>query len=186
MTEPESERAGLARARARTLAALEVLRVEGRLAAPDFERLGERARRAGSVGELEALLPTLPEERPPTRVAPEDVEPERDTLLAVLTGARRSGVWEPPETLRVVSVMGGVDLDFRQAEFLEGVTEVLVTAVMGGVNVVAPPGVDVESDGFALMGEFRHLRHRSPHPDSPVLRIRGFALMGGVEVKIKA
>jgi predicted membrane protein len=78
-----------------------------------------------------------------------------------------------------------VELDFREAEFLDGVTEVVVTAVMGGVNVIAPPGVDVESNGFALMGDFNHVQHRSPHPDSPLLRIRGFSLMGGVNVKIK-
>jgi hypothetical protein len=45
--------------------------------------------------------------------------------------------------------------------------------------------VDVEADGVALMGEFTHLVHRSPHPDSPVLRVRGFSLMGGVSVKVK-
>jgi hypothetical protein len=81
--------------------------------------------------------------------------------------------------------MGGVELDFREAEFLDGVTEVVVLTVMGGVSILAPPGVDVEADGVALMGEFTHLVHRSPHPDSPVLRVRGFSLMGGVSVKVK-
>ena len=111
---------------------------------------------------------------------------EQGTILAVLSGARRKGAWEPPERLRVLSLMGGVELDFRQAEFLDGVTEVVVLAVMGGVSVVAPPGVDVEADGVGFMGEFTHLTHRSPHPDPPVLRIRGFSLMGGVSVKIKS
>jgi hypothetical protein len=110
---------------------------------------------------------------------------EQGTILAVMSGARRRGVWEPPERLRVLSLMGGVELDFRQAEFLDGVTEVVVLAVMGGVSILAPPGVDVEADGVGLMGEFTHLVHRSPHPDSPVLRVRGFSLMGGVSVKIK-
>lgn len=110
---------------------------------------------------------------------------EQGTILAIMSGARRKGVWEPLERLRVLSLMGGVELDFREAEFLDGVTEVVVLAVMGGVAIVVPPGVDVESDGVGLMGEFTHLTHRSPHPDSPVLRIRGFSLMGGVSVKVK-
>jgi hypothetical protein len=110
---------------------------------------------------------------------------ERGTILAIMSGARRRGVWEPPERLRVLSLMGGVELDFREAEFLDGVTEVVILAVMGGVAIVAPPGVDVEADGVGLMGEFTHVTHRSPHPDSPVLRVRGFSLMGGVSVKIK-
>ena len=111
---------------------------------------------------------------------------EQGTILAILSGARRRGVWEPPERLRVLSLMGGVELDFREAEFLDGVTELVVLAVMGGVAILAPPGVDVEADGVGLMGEFTHLTHRSPHPDSPVLRVRGFSLMGGVSVKIKS
>jgi hypothetical protein len=122
-------------------------------------------------------------------VAPRAIEPgasdEQGTILAILSGTRRKGVWEPPERLRVLSLMGGVELDFREAEFLDGVTEVVVLAVMGGVAIVAPPGVDVEADGVGFMGDFTHLTHRSPHPDSPVLRIRGFSLMGGVSVKVK-
>jgi hypothetical protein len=116
-------------------------------------------------------------------LAPAD---EQGTILALMSGARRRGVWEPPENLRVLSLMGGVELDFREAEFLDGVTEVVILAVMGGVSVVAPPGVDVEADGVGFMGEFTHLTHRSPHPDSPVLRIRGFSLRGGVSVNIKS
>jgi hypothetical protein len=76
---------------------------------------------------------------------------EQGTILAVMSGARRKGVWEPPERLRVLSLMGGVELDFREAEFLDGVTEVVVLAVMGGVAIVAPPGVDVEADGVGLI-----------------------------------
>jgi hypothetical protein len=111
---------------------------------------------------------------------------EQGTILAIMSGARRRGVWEPPECLRVLSLMGGIELDFREAEFLDGVTEVVVLAVMGGVAILAPPGVDVEADGVGFMGEFTHVTHRSPHSDSPVLRIRGFSLMGGVSVKIKS
>ena len=123
-----------------------------------------------------------------TRASDPALEPadEQGTILAVLSGARRRGVWEPPERLRVLSLMGGVELDFREAEFLDGVTEVVILAVMGGVAIVAPPGVDVEADGVGLMGEFTHVTHRSPHPDSPVLRVRGFSLMGGVSVKVKS
>jgi hypothetical protein len=122
-----------------------------------------------------------------TRASGSVLEPsdEQGTILAIMSGARRKGVWEPPERLRVLSLMGGVELDFREAEFLDGMTEVVVLAVMGGVSIVAPPGVDVEADGVGLMGEFTHLVHRSPHADSPVLRVRGFSLMGGVSVKIK-
>ncbi|MEN8182293.1 MAG: LiaF domain-containing protein [Myxococcota bacterium] len=172
--------------RARTLAELELQRVEHELDAPEYERRVDLARRARSETELEALRPTpsLPAAPPLRELVSADEE--RDSVVAILTGANRKGSWEPPQTLRVLSVMGGVNLDFRQAELLDGVTEVEVTAIMGGVDIIVPPGADVHSNGFALMGEFTHLSHRSPHPDSPALRIRGFSLMGGVTVKVKS
>lgn len=61
-----------------------------------------------------------------------------------------------------------------------------VQASPSGVHIVAPPGADVSSDGFAVLGDFAHAAHRSPHPDAPVLRIRGISLLGGVTVKIKS
>jgi hypothetical protein len=166
MSERDPRSANLARTRAETLAGLEVASVEGRLDPAELRRLQERAKQASSRAELEELLPGAPEERPlPALAERRDVgaAEDRDTIFALMTGVKRTGSWEPPE----------------------GVTEVVVTAVMGGVNVIAPPGVDVESSGFALMGDFSHVQHRSPHPDSPVLRIRGLSLMGGVGVKIK-
>ena len=186
MADHDRRSADLEDARARTLAELELLRAERELDAPEYERRVGLARVARSTGELAALgeAPVLPS---PARFRePAELEDEQGSVVAVLTGVNRKGGWEPPETLRVLSVMGGVHLDFRQAELLEGVTEVVVTAIMGGVDIIVPPGADVQSNGFALMGEFAHVSHRSPHADSPALRIRGFSLMGGVTVKIKS
>ena len=173
-------------ARARTIAELEVLRAGREIDASEYEQRMAVAQRARSTPELQALddVESVPAVAPAAKLA--HSADERGSVVAILTGVRRQDAWEPPETLRVLSVLGGVDLDFRKAELLEGVTEVIVTAILGGVNIIVPPGADVQSDGFALMGEFTHVAHRSPHPDSPVLRIRGFSLMGGVSVKVKA
>jgi hypothetical protein len=173
-------------ARARAIAELEVLRAGREIDASEYEQRMAVARRARSTPELRALegLESAPAVARSAEVA--HTADERGSVVAIMTGVQRKGAWEPPETLSVLSVLGGVNLDFRKAELLEGVTEVVVTAIMGSVNILVPPGADVQSDGFALMGEFTHLAHRSPHSDSPVLRIRGFALMGGVSVKVKA
>ena len=42
-----------------------------------------------------------------------------------------------------------------------------------------------EVNGIGLLGGFSHLSRRTDDDDSPLLRIRGLALMGGVEVKVK-
>jgi hypothetical protein len=162
-------------ARARAIAELEVLHAGREIDAPEYE-----------PPELDAL--DVPESTPTVGSSAELAHPadEHGSVFAILTGVRRTGAWEPPENLSVLNMLGSVRLDFREAELLEGATEVVVTAILGGVEIIAPPGANVQSDGFALMGEFTHVGHRSPHPQSPLLRIRGFSLMGGVKVKIKS
>lgn len=177
--------ADLENARARTLAALEILRTEDEIDAAEYERRVSVARGARSARELFALqtAPSTPVLAPRGQPHPED---EHGAVVAVLTGVRRSGAWEPPETLRVLNVLGGVHLDFREAELLEGVTEVVVTTILGGVHIVAPPGAHVSSDGIAVLGDFAHCAHRSPHADAPTLRVQGISVLGGVTVKIKS
>ena len=55
---------------------------------------------------------------------------------------------------------------------------------MGGVEVIIPPGVRVESEGFAFMGGFGNDVGDPGNPNAPVVRLTGFAMMGGVEVRV--
>ncbi len=78
-------------------------------------------------------------------------------------------------------------MDLRRAE-IDG-PEVSITAVafMGGVNITVPEGFDVELQGFSFMGG-RDLKLRDvPRvPGSPLIVVRGFAVMGGIEVKSRS
>jgi hypothetical protein len=80
--------------------------------------------------------------------------------------------------------MGGALLDFRDVRMPPGTTEVQVAAVMGGVEVVVPPGLRVACDGIGIMGGFEQIGAESASvpDDAPLLRITGLALMGGVEI----
>ncbi len=114
---------------------------------------------------------------------------ERQTEVAIWSARVRKGSWSPARSIRAVACMGGVELDFREALFSPGETRVFAAAVMGGVEVLVPPGVRVETDGFAFMGGFEEESGGpdmpAPVADAPVLRITGFALMGGVEVSVR-
>lgn len=162
------------------------------------EALDERLRKAyaaTSLAELTALVADLPvapaEAAAPGQsvaVAPTGEIAERQVLVAVMSGTERHGVWTPPRELNVVAVMGGAELDFRQARFGPGVTVVNCFALMGGVQITVPPGVQVEMNGMAIMGGFVQKGMKDaapPPPGAPVLRIGGFALMGGVEVDMR-
>jgi hypothetical protein len=113
---------------------------------------------------------------------------EKQFVVAILGGATRKGRWTPARTNYALAVMGGAELDFREAVLAPGVTDVQVFAMWGGIDIIVPPGMRVESHGLALMGGFDHVedvREGPDDPDAPLLRITGVALMGGVEVTFR-
>ncbi|HSG48741.1 MAG TPA: LiaF domain-containing protein, partial [Longimicrobiales bacterium] len=108
---------------------------------------------------------------------------EREIVIAVMGGATRKGRWAPARRNFAFAVMGGTELDFREAVLPPGVTEVQVFTVMGGVEIIVPPGVNVESHGIGIMGGFDHRGGEGSYDqDAPTLRITGLALMGGVDI----
>ena len=103
--------------------------------APGFEDLGPQ--QVKNIAEpVRAYRVVLDPEAAGTREAPRVAIATRvheaERVRAILGGIQRQGTWRVAKKLRVVAVMGGIDLDFREAEFGSGVTEVEVTAVMGG------------------------------------------------------
>lgn len=153
----------------------------------------ERAARAATLEELRELVADLPALRPETGMAPAPGGGERagavrdrQAVVAVMSGAARKGRWTPPKKLVVVAVMGGVELDFREARFGTGITEIQIFTMMGGVEIIVPPGVDVDMGGMAFMGAFDERPDNTPvDPSAPIIRIGGFAMMGGVEVSYR-
>jgi len=108
------------------------------------------------------------------------------TLVALMSGVMRRGTWTVPRHLQAIAFMGGIELDLRAAQLTHHVTEINIFAVMGGVVITIPPGVRIESEGFAVMGGFDDGRTNlaSTDPSAPVIRLRGLAIMGGVEVRV--
>ncbi len=121
----------------------------------------------------------------PTRAELELLERDEESVVAILGGAARKGNWEPPARLRVLAVMGGVELDFREADLYEGETVVDILTIMGGVSIIVPPDIDVETGGLGLMGGFSSFSNRADEAGAPKLRIQGTAIMGGVDIKLK-
>jgi hypothetical protein len=59
--------------------------------------------------------------------------------------------------------------------------------VFGGVQIIVPPTLAVECHGVAVLGGFEGL-HRAPAgsaPSSPLLRVRGQVLFGGVQIETR-
>jgi hypothetical protein len=88
--------------------------------------------------------------------------------------------------MTVVNVMGGADLDLREAVLDGPEVEITVYSIMGGSTITVPEGVHVELDGFALLGgNDLRISDRDPPPGAPVVRVRAWSLMGGTDVRTR-
>jgi hypothetical protein len=158
----------------------------------EFERRLDLAYLASSADEMSTLLGDLPVLRedtgqtPYALARPEDIS-ARQLVVAVMGGTARSGAWTPPRHMMAVGFWGAVELDYREARFPTGVSEITCVALMGAVEIVVPPWVRVEVNGLAVMGAFEQggEGETSVEPGAPVLRIGGLAAMGAVEVTVR-
>jgi hypothetical protein len=160
--------------------------VDGRLTLEEFADRIERAYDAKTRDELNELTRDLP--APTGTATGPERRPKRAArwIVSVMSGTERRGRWRLARETNVVCVMGGAELDLRQAELEDLDSTITVVAVMGGAEIIVPEGVDVDVDGFAFMGgkEFRP-GETVPPPSAPSVRIKAYAFMGGIEVRTR-
>jgi predicted membrane protein len=120
---------------------------------------------------------------PAARSSEEDVV----RASAVMGGVERAITSQAFRGGTLSAVMGGVELDLRQAKLAPGGAEVHANVVMGGVELRVPPEWDVKLEGVPVMGgiadERKNRGSRPPGTVAQELRIKSSVLMGGIEVK---
>ena len=157
----------------------------GRLTLDELEERAGRALAAKTRGDLAVLTSDLPAE-PDAPVAPSAARAVRKPvrwMVAIMGGSHRRGRFRTVGSINAVAVMGGDDIDLREAEMEGGFLTLNLFSFMGGSNVYVPDSVEVELGGFSFMGgnDVRG-NQRSPRPGAPVVRIRGFNFLGGVTI----
>ncbi|WP_285503037.1 DUF1707 domain-containing protein [Actinokineospora sp. NBRC 105648] len=169
---------------------------EGRLTVAELEERLDIVYAAKTFGELEPLVRDIPGQQVvPRAVAQPALSPVTSTsprvggrgtsasAIAVLSGSERKGIWTVPPTFNAVAILGGVEIDLTQATFEAGETVIQAFALMGGIEITVPPDVTVHVTGSGFMGGFGNSIRTQAPPGSPVVRITGLAVMGGVEVR---
>jgi DUF1707 SHOCT-like domain len=109
--------------------------------------------------------------------------PGATSSVAIMSNAKRAGAWVVPDRYVAVSLMGGVQLDLRQARFAEPRSTIWAYALMGSIEIIAPEDIEVEVAGIPIMANFEHKASGPGLPGAPTLKVAGFALMGDVHVK---
>jgi hypothetical protein len=188
--EPPDERSPQLRVsdadRERTVLALRDGAADGRLTFDELAQRAELAYTAVSRDELERLVADLPAAPPRETVPDRPVRKRRRWNIAVMGSSERRGRWRPSPDLVALTLMGGVVLDLRDALIEDEDIVITAVAIMGGVEIIVPEGIDVDVGGFAIMGGHEHRPGTEPiRPGTPMVRVRGYAVMGGIEVKVK-
>ncbi|MFJ2702116.1 DUF1707 domain-containing protein [Streptomyces sp. NPDC087428] len=183
----------------------EILReavAEGRLEMEEFDQRLDATYRARTHGELEPIVRDLPAVG--AAVTPVAAGQSRTGSMARWServgkpatsggafafwgGFRRRGNWTVGRKFTAFAMWGGGEIDLREANFEDREVVIRCFAVMGGMQVTVPPDLNVEVRGVGIMGGFGENAKDEgiPAPDSPRVRITGFALMGGVGVERK-
>jgi hypothetical protein len=175
--------------------AAEVLReaaAQGRLSMDELDERLELAYAAKTYADLAPVTGDLPKpgsapSTPGTTVPAGRIggTPRNRFSIAIMSGARRKGWWVLPRSYVAVAIMGGVELDLREASFSEPEVTVCAYTLMGGIQITVPDDIEVDVSGFACMGGFDHHASGPGVPGAPRVRVIGCAVMGGVEVKRK-
>jgi predicted membrane protein len=104
--------------------------------------------------------------------------------FAVMSGVGRRSVSADFRGGDANAIMGGVELDLRNARIAEGEHAVLdVFAMWGGIDIRVPENWRIVSEVFPLMGAYEDNTRGKTLNAGPTLVIRGVVIMGGVEVK---
>ena len=84
----------------------------------------------------------------------------------------------------VVTSVGGIDLDLRDATLDDAGAELDLTATIGGIRVIVPAEWAVDIDAEAMAGGFdARVTPVEEMPDTaPKLHVHAVARMGGIQV----
>jgi hypothetical protein len=175
----------------------------GRISLDELEERLEAVYAAKTYGELVPITADLPRDaaadglgapvgqalRP---VGPRDAAPlvtgapgsARRSAIAIMSGAKRAGAWVLPRRFRAFAFWGGVVIDLREARYQSAESVISATAIMGGVQIIAPDDVYVDVSGLGIMGGFGENRSNGvSRANGPVVRVKGLAFWGGVMVQ---
>jgi len=137
----------------------------------ELERRLALVHTATSAGELDALVTPQPLALVPTQ-----------HMRIVFGSIERIGPWDVPQQLTARVVCGNLVLDLREARLTPGVTEIDVNVTMGNIEVIVPPGVEVNVDATSFLGHIEERTERATTRATTTIRVVGRVKLGHLEL----
>ncbi len=156
---------------------------DGRLTLEEFSQRMELATTARTRADLDRLVTDLPADAAPAgRAVTSAASDPPSWHLSPIGGLKIGGPWRMGRHVIVGSLVGGARLDLSQAQLAAPQVTLTKVSLVGGTRITVPPGIRVETSGFSLIGGTRIDSGPEPGPGAPTIRIRAFALVGGVRI----
>ena len=156
----------------------------------EFERRLEVVQAATSREEIREAVSGLPEavRQPlPGQPLPEESESASDQqVISILSERKLSGDWLHQGRATSISFLGSSRLDLRDTALDRREIYLNVLTIMGETKIVVPPDMRVENDITPLLAEVHIKAPRARDPKRRTLRLTGFALMGEIQVEVRA
>jgi Domain of unknown function (DUF5668) len=121
-----------------------------------------------------------------TRRVPSRPSGETDptvNMLAIMAGVTRRSLAKTFRGGEATAIMGGCEIDLRDAALDPAGATIDVFAFWGGIEIKVPQGWRVENRVFALMAGAEDSTKGTAPAGAPTLVVRGLVVMGGVEIK---
>jgi predicted membrane protein len=104
------------------------------------------------------------------------------SAVAILGGFKRTNDSQDFRGGEATAIMGGCELDLRQASIKEGEAVLDLFAFWGGIEIRVPEDWTVVLEGVPVLGGFED-KTRAPKESHKRLIIKGYVVMGGAEIK---
>ena len=148
--------------------------VAGRLTLGELARRTELAERAEAKSDLEAL----PADRAPVPAR------RSASLVSTVGDVRRAGAWRVGSDVRVVSVLGEVELEVGDAASESDATTTSASSLLRDVSFALPQGVHLDAGVTPLIGDFKEEASAEPPPPrAPTFRVSVPSLVGDVRIR---
>ena len=89
--------------------------------------------------------------------------------------------WQPGKKVWSIAIFGGSEIDFRQAELEEDVTQVVAFSMFGANKVVVPQGMPVTLGGISMFGARADKRSQvkeAPPATGKALHVNAISIFG--------
>lgn len=119
-------------------------------------------------------------------VTDESASRDAEVLRSGTATLKRTGAWNVPARLRIMSATGAVKLDFRSAIPTSTTIDIEVESGTGAIDLILPEGSTVDLSGLSqITGRVRCAVPQQPMPPYPHFSVHGVLGTGGVRVAYK-